>query len=152
MELDIQMKIKKERCLMVIRLSYILILALGLMGCSVKKIVYTTAGTAVGGGIGYSYHKDPKEAALGGVAGGAVGAIVATVQENSDNKKSKADYEKGYSQAKVDIAVQNWNDNTGKCAHEFNSIHKHLSTFKVPDKEQDNVIYESHYITLEDYR
>ena len=137
---------------MVIRRSLVFMLCLGLMGCSVKKIVYTTVGTAAGAGIGYSYHKDPKEAALGGVAGGATGAIVATVQENTENKKYKAGYEKGYNQAQVDNAVQNWNDNTGKCAHDQKSEFKHLSRFKVPQREQDNVIYESHYLTLEDYR
>ncbi|MDP2654348.1 MAG: hypothetical protein Q8Q08_09995 [Candidatus Omnitrophota bacterium] len=137
---------------MVIRMALVVMVCFGLMGCSVKRIGYTTVGTAAGAGIGYSYHKDPQEAAIGGVAGGASGAIVATVQENTENKKYKAGYEKGYNQAQVDIAVQNWNDNTGKCALKRNGEYKHLSTFKVPEREQDNVIYESHYVTLEDYR
>jgi hypothetical protein len=137
---------------MVIRRLFVFMLCLCVMGCSVRKIVYTGVGTAAGAGIGYSYHKDPKEAAIGGVAGGTAGVIVATVQENTENKKYKAGYEKGYNQAQVDIAVQNWNDNTGKCAHKRNDEYKHLSTFKVPEREQDNVIYESHYVTLEDYR
>jgi len=137
---------------MVIRSSLVFLLCLGVMGCSVKKVVYTGVGTAAGAGIGYSYHKDPQEAAIGAVAGGTAGAVVATVQENTENKKYKAGYEKGYNQAQVDIAVQNWNDNTGKCAHKRNGEYKHLSTFKVPEREQDNVIYESHYVTLEDYR
>ena len=70
---------------MLIRGSLIFLLCLGVMGCSVKKVVYTGVGTAAGAGIGYSYHKDPKEAAIGGAAGGAAGAIVATVQENTEN-------------------------------------------------------------------
>ena len=137
---------------MLIRGSLILLLCLGVMGCSVKKVVYTGVGTAAGVGIGYSYHKDPQEAAIGGAAGGVAGAIVATVQENTEDKKYKAGYEKGYNQAQVDIAVQNWNDNTGKCAHDRKDAYKHLTSFKVPEREQDNVIYESHYVTLEDYR
>lgn len=137
---------------MFIRMALVVMLCFGLMGCSVKRIGYTAVGTAVGAGIGYSYHNDPQETVLGGVAGGTTGAIIATVQENSDNKQNKASYGKGYNQAQVDMAVQNWNENTGKCAHNRNSVYKHLSTFKVPEREQDNVIYESHYVTLEDYR
>lgn len=137
---------------MVIRRLFVFMLCLGVMGCSVKKVVYTGVGTAAGAGIGYSYHKDLKEAAIGGVAGGTAGVIVAAVQENTENKKYKAGYEKGYNQAQVDIAVQNWNDNTGKCVHDRKEVYRHLTKFKVPEREQDNVIYESHYLTLEDYR
>lgn len=137
---------------MVIRSIFIFMLCLGVMGCTVKEIGYTALGTAAGAGVGYSYHKDSKEAVIGGAVGGTAGAIVAAVQEKTEKSKYKAGFEEGYSQAQVDIAVQNWNDNTGKCAHERKEVYKHLTRFKVPEKEQDNVLYESHYITLEDYR
>lgn len=123
-----------------------------LTGCSVKKIGYLTVGAAAGTGIGYSYNKDTKEAAIGGVAGGTAGVLIATVQENTESKKYKAGYEKGYNQSKVDTAVQDWEENTGKCAHNQKSESKNLASFKVPQREQDQVVYESHYVTLEDYR
>ena len=137
---------------MVVQRLLVIALCIGLMGCSVKRVGYTAVGAAAGAGIGYSYHNDTKEAAIGGVAGGTAGAILATVQENTENKKYKAGYEKGYNQSKVDTAVQNWDDNTGKCAHNQKNESKHLVSFKVPQREQDNVVYESHYVTLEDYR
>jgi hypothetical protein len=134
-----------------IKLFGLLLGTVVLCGCSVKSGLYTLGGTAAGAGIGYSYHHDSKGALVGGLAGGAAGALLGGIQDNSDRAKHKAGYEEGYKQAQLDVAVRNWNDNTGK-----NSVQeekpKRLIEVKVPKQEQDDVVYDEHYITLEDYR
>ena len=119
---------------------------------SSKLLAGVLLGAAAGAGIGYSYHKDPKMAVIGGLGGGVLGAAVGGVENHFDNKNNKASYDKGYNQAQVDAAVQNWDQNTGKCACIKKNEYKHLTEFRVPEKKQDDVTYESHDVTLEDYR
>ena len=130
----------------------IVIVCLMMTGCVSKTVGYSATGAAAGAGIGYSYHKDAKEAAIGGLAGGALGAVVGGVTEHLEKKSNKAAYDKGYNQAQVDVAVQNWDENTGKNAYLKKSEVKHLTAFKVSEKKQDDVVYDSHYVILEDYR
>jgi hypothetical protein len=137
---------------MVTQKLLVIVICVGLVGCSVNRAGYTAIGTAAGAGIGYSYHKQVKEAVIGGVAGGAAGTILVSLQENSVRNKFTQGYQQGYNQANVDIAIHDWNENTGKCANYRKSENKRLACFKVPQREQDNVVYESHYVTLEDYR
>ena len=135
-----------------IKESIILIMCLSMMGCAAKTVGYSVVGAAAGAGIGYSYHKDPKMAVIGGLGGGVLGATVGGIENHFDNKNNKAAYDKGYNQAQVDIAVQNWDQNTGKCACTKKNEYKHLTEFRVPEKKQDDVSYEAHDVTLEDYR
>ena len=130
----------------------VLLMCVSMMGCAAKTVGYSVVGAAAGAGIGYSYHKDPKMAVIGGLGGGALGAAVGGIESYYDNKNNKAAYEKGYNQAQVDIAIQNWDENTGKCACIKKEQYKHLIQFRVPEKKQDQVTYESHNVTLEDYR
>ena len=127
-------------------------LEVAVCGCSVQRGVYTAGATAIGAGVGYSYHHSTKEAALGGLAGGAAGAIVGEIQDHIGNSKHKAGFEEGYKKAEADVAIKNWEQNTGKNAGVEKLSSKRLIEVKVPRKEQDNVVYDDHYVTLEDYR
>lgn len=132
--------------------SVIVILLLGLTGCAAKTVGFTAAGAAAGAGVGYSLHKDTKETVIGGLAGGTLGAVVGGISDHMDKKNYKTAYDKGYNQAQVDVAVNNWEENTGKSSYKKKSEVKHLTEFKVPARKEDNVEYEAHSITLEDYR
>ncbi len=130
----------------------LVVLLLSLTGCAAKTVGFTAAGAAAGAGVGYSLNKDTKETVIGGLAGGLVGATVGGISDHMDKKNYKAAYEKGYNQAQVDVAVANWEENTGKSSYEKKSEIKHLTEFKVPARKEDDIEYESHLITLEDYR
>lgn len=119
-------------------------------GCASKKITYTTAGGLIGAGAGYAIDHDGKDAAIGGLAGGITGAVVANVQEKRENKKYNEGYDQGYTQAQLEIAVEDWDKNTGKKDDETYS--KSYQRIKIPKKEMNDVIYESHYETLEVYQ
>jgi hypothetical protein len=130
----------------------IVVLLLSLTGCAAKTVGFTAAGAAAGAGVGYSLHKDTKETVIGGLAGGTLGAVVGGISDHMDKKNYKAAYDKGYNQAQVDVAVNNWEEKTGKLSYEKKDKIKHLSDFKVPSRKEDDVEYEAHSITLEDYR
>ena len=117
-------------------------------GCTTRQVGYTALGAGAGGGIGYFLHHDGKEAVIGGLAGALAGDLGAQWQDKSDKVKHDKVYEEGYKQAKVDIAVKNWEDNTGKGT----APKKRLVNVLVPKGEKDNVIYDQREITLEDYR
>ncbi len=121
-------------------------------GCSLRQAGYTVGGAGAGGAIGYSIHHDKKEATIGALGGALVGNIGAQIQDSSDKKKHKKDYDEGYAQAQVDIANQNWQAGTGQFAKNNSNLSKHLTRFKVPKREENGVVYDEHYITLEDYR
>jgi hypothetical protein len=135
----------------VIGLIGLIVGTVAMCGCSVKSGLYTLGGTAAGAGVGYSYHHDGKGAAIGGLAGGTAGALLGGLQDNSDKARRKAGYEEGYKRAQLDVAVRDWEENTGK-----NSVQderpKRLIEVKVPKQEENDVIYDEHYVTLEDYR
>ena len=120
-----------------------------LTGCSVRQAGYTAVGAGVGGTAGYFIHRDKKEAAIGALGGALVGNIAAQIQDSNQKKKQKADYDNGYRQAELDLANKNWDEGTGKMTYEQSSLTKRLETFKVPRREQDGVVYDQHYITLE---
>jgi hypothetical protein len=132
------------------KIILILILFPVITGCASKKITYTAAGTLIGAGGGYALDHDGKDAAIGGLAGGITGAVVANVHEKRENKKYKEGYDQGYTQAQLEIAVEDWDTNTGKKEDEAYS--KSYQRIKVPKKEMNDVIYESHYETLEVYQ
>ncbi len=135
-----------------IQLILLMVGSLAVCGCSVKSALYTAGGTAAGAGIGYSYHHNGKDALVGGLAGGAAGALIGAIQDHSDKTKHKAGYDEGYKQAELDIAVKDWNDNTGRKSAQDKITYKRLIEVKLPKREQDDVIYEEQYINLEDYR
>ncbi len=128
----------------------ILILFPVITGCASKKITYTTAGVLLGAGGGYAIDRDPKDAAIGGLAGGVAGSVLAGVQTNGENKKFKEGYDQGYTQAQLEIAVNDWDTNTGK--KEDENYSKSYQRIRIPPKEVNDVIYESHYETLEVYQ
>ncbi len=117
-------------------------------GCTMKQAGFTAVGTAAGGGIGYSINHDTKDAVIGGLGGALVGNLTAQWQERSDKIKHNKGYEEGYSQAKVDAAVKNWDDNTGKGM----APKKQLVSIMLPKREENNVIYDQRKITVEDYQ
>ncbi|MBP9854905.1 MAG: hypothetical protein KBD53_08565 [Candidatus Omnitrophica bacterium] len=132
------------------KLILIFILFPAISGCASKKIPYTTAGALIGAGGGYAIDHDGKDAAIGGLAGGITGAIVATVHEKRENKKFNEGFDQGYTQAQLEIAIDDWKTNTGRKTDEVysNSYHR----IRVPTKEVNNVIYETHFETLEVYQ
>ena len=121
-----------------------------LTGCTMRQAGYTALGAGAGGGIGYSIHKDGKEAAIGGLAGALGGNLVAQWQDKSEKTKHDKDYKEGYQQARVDVAVNNWDTNTGNILAKREP--KRLVSIMVPKREENNVIYDQREVTIEDYR
>ena len=115
-------------------------------GCTLRQAGYTAVGTAAGGGIGYSIHHDGKEAAIGGLAGALTGNLAGQWQDRIDKTKHDKSYEEGYKRAGVDIAVKNWDQNTGKAG----VPRKQLVSVMLPKREENGIIYDSREITLED--
>ncbi|MBI3601513.1 MAG: hypothetical protein HY209_01255 [Candidatus Omnitrophica bacterium] len=119
-----------------------------LTGCSLRQAGYTAAGAAAGGGIGYSIHHDAKSAVLGGLGGALAGNLAGQWQDKAANAKHDKNYQEGYTQAKVDMANKNWDQNTGKGMEP----RKKLVSIMVPKREENGVIYDQKEITLEDYQ
>jgi len=117
-----------------------------LTGCTFRDAGYTALGAGAGAGIGYSIHHNVKDAAIGGLGGALVGNVLAQWQDKSDKSKQDKSYKEGYTQAKVDIATKNWDDNTGK----NQAPQKQLVTVMVPKGEENSVIYDQREIVLED--
>ncbi len=127
-----------------------LVLSVLIVGCaSSKKVAYVTTGAAIGAGTGYAINQNGKDAAIGGLAGGIAGAVVADVHKKKEAKKYCEGYTNGYDQAQLDVATKDWNENTGKGDKQQYS--KTLRRVKVPKREMGDVVYESHYETLEVY-
>ncbi len=129
------------------------IYAVGLMcllmaGCTMRQAGYTALGAGAGGGIGYSLHRDGKEAAIGALSGALAGNLAGQWQDKSEKTKHDKNYQEGYSQAQVDLAVKNWDLNTGKGTEPK----KQLVSVMVPKREENGVIYDERQITVEDYR
>ena len=117
-----------------------------LTGCSFRDAGYTALGAAAGAGIGYSIHHDAKDAVIGGLGGALVGNLAAQWQDKSDKAKQDKSYKEGYNQARVDVATQNWDDNTGKGV----DFQKQVVTVLVPKDKEDGVIYDQRALTLEE--
>jgi hypothetical protein len=128
-------------------ISTILLLVM-LTGCAQKRVTYSVTGGVVGGGIGYAINKDPKDAAIGGLAGTGAGYIIGDIQDKKDNKKYQEAYEKGYSHAQTNIAVQYWDSETGR-KEETGKRQPIYKRIKIPKKEINGVVYEEHYETVE---
>lgn len=120
------------------------------MGCASKKVMYATTGALIGAGGGYAINQEVKDAAIGGLSGGIAGGILADISENKENRKFKEGYDQGYTQAQLETAIEDWNRNTGK--REGAPYYKSYQRIKIPKKEINDVIYESHYEILETYR
>ncbi|MCA9407203.1 MAG: hypothetical protein KC733_00805 [Candidatus Omnitrophica bacterium] len=121
-----------------------------LTACASKKVLYTAGGSLIGAGGGYAIDHDGKDAAIGGLVGGITGAVLADVQIKRENKKYQEGYDQGYTQAQLEIAINNWNDNTGRFSKD-----DYLKTYhrlRIPEKIINNVQYESHYETVEVYQ
>ena len=117
-------------------------------GCTMRQAGYTALGAGAGGGVGYAIHHDSKEAAIGGLGGALVGNLTAQWQDKSEKTKHDKIYQEGYTQAKVDTAVRNWDQNTGKGIEPK----KKLVSVMVPKREENGVIYDQKEITVEDYQ
>jgi len=129
----------------------LLIFLITTAGCaSAKKVTYVGVGSLIGAGAGYAIDRNGKDAAIGGLVGGTTGAIVADFQEKKENKKYKLGFDQGYTQARLEIAEKYWDQNTGKKEESINS--KSFQRIKIPKKEVNDVVYESHYETLEVYQ
>jgi hypothetical protein len=121
-------------------------------GCSIRQAGYSALGAGAGAGIGYSIHHNAKDAVIGGLGGAIVGDVTAQIQDSNEKKQNKKDYDKGYAQAQVDLADQNWQAGTGQYSQNNNESTKRLARYKVPKREEDGVIYDEHYVTLEEYQ
>ena len=117
-------------------------------GCSIRQAGYSAAGAAAGGGIGYSINHDAKDAVIGGLGGALVGDLVGQWQDKSEKVKQEKNYKAGYDQAKLDIAVENWDQNTGKGTQPK----KKLVSVTLPKREENGVVYDQRQITVEDYQ
>ncbi len=120
-----------------------------LIGCA-NKLAYVSTGSLIGAGGGYAIDRDSKDAAIGGLVGGTTGAILADIHKKSENKKYQDGYDQGYTQAQLEIAKSNWDENTGKQKKDVTS--KSYERIKIPKKEVNDVLYDSHYETLEVYK
>jgi hypothetical protein len=138
--------------LMMGRNLYIIGLLCLLTGCSFRQAGYTVLGAGAGGGIGYVINHNPKDAIIGASSGALVGNLAGQWQDSNVKRKQKKDYDEGYRQAKVDLAIENWQEGTGKDSQNNTDLSKRLVRFKVPKREEDGVIYDEHYVTLEDYQ
>ncbi len=134
------------------KFSWILILILlpSMTGCASKKYTYPVVGAMIGAGGGYAIDHDGKDAAIGGLTAGAAGSLLASFQDKKENEKFMEGYDQGYTQAQLEVAVTDWKTNTGKKIDELYSPSYHR--IKIPKKEINNVIYETHYETLEVYQ
>lgn len=130
------------------RMIFMLFLLALLTGCAHKRVTYSATGSVVGGGIGYAINKEPKDAAIGGLAGAGAGYVIGDIQEKKDNRKYQEAYEKGYSQAQSNIAVQYWDSETGR-KEETGKRQPIYKRIKIPKKEMNGVVYEEHYETVE---
>jgi len=119
-------------------------------GCTMRQAGYTALGAGAGGGVGYSLHHDGKEAAIGGLAGALTGNLAAQWQDKAEKTKHDKVYQEGYKQARVDIAINDWETNTGKDLAKREP--KRLVSVMMPKREENNVIYDSQEVTVEDYR
>ncbi|MBF0489357.1 MAG: glycine zipper 2TM domain-containing protein [Candidatus Omnitrophica bacterium] len=134
------------------KMFFILLIGLLSSGCSLRQAGYTVGGAGAGGAIGYYIHRDKKEAAIGALGGALVGNIAGQIQDSSDKKKNKTQYDKGYAQAQVDMANQNWQAGTGQYARNNSDLSKRLTRYKVPKRQENGVVYDEHFITLEEYQ
>ncbi len=123
-----------------------------LTGCSVRQAEYSGLGAAAGAGIGYSIHHNVKDTVIGGLGGAIVGDVTAQIQDSNQKKQTKKDYDAGYAQAQVDLANQDWQNGTGQYSQNNTDSTKRLARYKVPRREEDGVIYDEHYVTLEEYQ
>ncbi len=129
----------------------LLIFLITTAGCaSAKKVTYVGVGSLIGAGAGYAIDRNSKEAIIGGLVGGTAGAIVADLQEKKESKKFKECFDQGYTQARLVISQKYCDQNTGKKEESINS--KSFQRIKIPKKEVNDVVYESHYETLEVYQ
>jgi Glycine zipper len=115
-------------------------------GCTLRQAGYTALGAGAGGGIGYSIHHNVKDAVIGGVGGALVGNLVGQWQDKSEKTKHDKSYQEGYNQAKVDVAKNNWDANTGKGTEPK----KQLVTVMLPKREENGIVYDQREITVED--
>lgn len=122
------------------------------VGCSTKEMTYSTVGTAIGAGVGYSFDHDDKEAVIGGLAGGIAGSALGKYQHKRDKKKGDEFFEKGYKQAKLDLALNHWNENTGRQTNESSPVVRRFVPVKIPEQNINGINYESHIIKVEDYQ
>ncbi len=134
------------------RFFYSLGLVCLLTGCSMRQAAYSGLGAVAGAGIGYSIHHNVKDTVIGGLGGAIVGDVTARIQDSNEKRQNKKEYDKGYAQAQVDLADQNWQAGTGQYSQNNSESTRRLARFKVPKREEDGVVYDEHYITLEEYQ
>lgn len=132
------------------KMILVLLLLPILTGCAGQKAAYVATGSLIGAGGGYAIENDGKDTAIGGLIGGLTGAVLADVHQNKMKRQYEKAYSQGFTQAQLEIAIDNWDINTGKKEDEIYS--KSYQRIKVPKKEINNVVYESHYETLEVYQ
>ena len=118
-------------------------------GCTARQAGFTAVDTVGGGGIGYAINHDAKTAVIGGLGGALVGNLAGQWQDKSEKTKHDKNYQEGYTQAKVDIAKNNWDQNTGKNTE---PPQKQLVSIVLPKREENGVVYDQREITVEDIR
>jgi len=122
-----------------------------LTGCTMRDAGYTALGAGAGAGIGYSIHHNVKDTVIGGLGGAMGGNVLAQWQDHHDKVKQDKANAQAAIQAKVDTAVNNWDENTGKNFVQKQEP-KRLVSIVVPKREENGVVYDQQEITLEDYQ
>jgi len=125
---------------------YLVCLVLVFTGCTFRQAGYTVAGAAAGGGIGYAVGHNTKDAVIGGLGGALIGNLAGQWQDKSEKTKHDKDYQDGYNQAKLDVALKNWNENTGKDT----GSKKELYSITLPKRQEDGILLDEQEITLEE--
>lgn len=128
------------------------IIGLMLVGCSSKEMTYTTAGTSIGAGVGYAHDKDDKEAVIGGLVGGITGGALGKLNDHQNKKKKDQGFDQGYNQAKLDLALNHWDVNTGKQETPTSLTPHHLIPVKIKEQTINGIKYEDQIVILEDYQ
>ena len=124
---------------------YLICLIAVLAGCTFRQAGYTVAGAAAGGGIGYAVGHNAKDAVIGGLGGALIGNLAGQWQDKSEKTKQDKSYQDGYTQAKLDMAIKNWDENTGRDA---GSQNQQEYSIMLPKRQEDGIVYDQQEITL----
>ncbi|MCA9404745.1 MAG: hypothetical protein KC897_13230 [Candidatus Omnitrophica bacterium] len=84
-----------------------------LCGCAQwDHAAYTSVATVGGAGVGYAINEDPKDAAIGGLAGGIAGHVVHRQFDKKQRQALDEAYAKGRRDALINDAEKHWHDGT----------------------------------------
>ena len=123
-------------------------------GCTLsRKLLYTIGGSLLGGGLGYyALDEDSKDATIGTLGGGILGALVESNLSRARDVSFKKGYNKGYQTQQLDVVNKNWINNTGANSQKDYIPLKIRKCVKVPAKEVNGIVYEEHEECFDVYK